>query len=381
MGEKEKAIATFERYATAQPGDANPLDSMGDLFFLTGDFGKARAKYQQALAVKSDFPSIWKLAYLYAMDGDYAAAIRWVDTMIARAQTEGMKADGHQWKGMYYSLQGRFKEALAEQDEALVLAKASGNTALADIILRDTLWICYDWDRLDLFKTNLEKRMVYRAETKLGTESLNKNYELLYTGLYDLKTGNIAAARKKLDEMMAMSVSVGEKEKGYDRLATTHLKREVLFAEGDYDGAIKAFQEGPPMMINLSAPMTVQGRNLPYLADFAARVYLKKGDPAKAIKEYERLISTEPSARESALLHPFSRLRLAALYEAAGHIDLAIGQYESLLGMWKHADPGLPEVMTVRKKLDQLKGMKVRPKGATVEAFFSVPFIGAPSGF
>jgi tetratricopeptide (TPR) repeat protein len=300
--------------------------------------------------------------------------------MITRAQTDGMKADGHQWKGLYYSLMGRFNDALAEQDTAVTLAKASGNTALADIILRDTLWICYDWGRLDLFKINLEKRMAYRAEAKVGTESLNKAYELLYTGLYDLKTGNVAAARKKLDEMMAMSVSVGEKEKGYDQLATNHLKREVLFAEGDYDGAIKVFQEGPPMMINLSAPMTVQGRNLPYLADFAARVYVKKGDTAKAIKEYERLVSTEPSARESALVHPFSRLRLAALYEAAGHVDRAIGQYESLAGMWKHADPGLPEVVTVKKKLDQLKGQTVRPKGATVEAFFSVPFIGAPAG-
>jgi tetratricopeptide (TPR) repeat protein len=189
---------------------------------------------------------------------------------------------------------------------------------------------------------------------------------------------NVAGARKKLDEMAALSGSVGEKEKSFDQMASNQLKREILFAEGDYDGAIKVFQEGPPMMINLSSSMTVQGKNLPYLADFVARAYLKKGDTAKAIKEYERLVSADPSARESALVHPFSRLRLAALYEAAGHIDRAIGQYESLLGMWKQADPGLPEVVTVRKKLDQLKGLKVSPKGATVEAFFTVPFIGAP---
>jgi tetratricopeptide (TPR) repeat protein/predicted Ser/Thr protein kinase len=380
MGEKAKAIETFDRYAKAQPEDANPLDSIGDLYFLTGDFDKARAQYQKALAVKPGFPSTWKLAYLYAMDGDYEAALRWVDAMIAQAQTDGMKADGHQWKGLYYSLQGRFNEALAELDSAVALAKTSGNSALADIILRDTLWICYDWGRLDLFKTGLEKRLAYRAEAKVGTESLNKIFELLYTGLYDIKAGDLAAARKKLEEMAALSASVGEKEKDYDQLATNHLKREVLFAEGDTDGAIKVFQQGPPMMINLSAPMTVQGRNLPYLADFAARVYLKKGDTAKAIKEYERLVSTEPSARESALVHPFSRLRLAALYEAAGHVERAIGQYETLLRMWEHADPGLPEVVTVRKKLDQLKGLTVRPKGATVDAFFSLPFIGAPSG-
>ena len=380
MGEKEKAIATFDRYALAQPGDANPLDSMGDLYFVTGEYDKARAKYQQALAVKSDFPSIWKLAYLYAMDGDYPAALRWVDTMITRAQTDGMRADGHQWKGLYYSLTGRFNDALDELGTAGVLAKASGNSELADVINRDALWICYDWGRLDLFKTYLEKRMAFRAEAKLGTEGLNRIYELLYTGLYDVRTGNVASARKKLDEMAALSGSVGEKEKSFDQMASNQLKREILFAEGDYDGAIKVFQEGPPMMINISSSMTVQGKNLPYLADFVARAYLKKGDTAKAAKEYERLVSADPSARESALVHPFSRLRLAALYEAAGHIDRAIGQYESLLGMWKQADPELPEIGTVRKKLDQLRGLKARPKGTTVEAFFSVPFIGSPSG-
>jgi tetratricopeptide (TPR) repeat protein len=349
---------------------------MGDLYFLTGEFGKARAKYQQALAVKADFPSTWKLAYLYAMDGDYDAALRWVDDMITRAQTDGMRADGHQWKGLYFSLMGRLNDALAELGTAETLAKTSGNTWLADIILRDALWISYDWGRLDLFKSYLDKRMAYRAETNQGTEGLNKIYELLYNGLYDVKTGNVAAAKAKLAEMAALGASVGEMEKDFNLLASNHLKREILFAQGDYDGAIKVFAEGPASKIDLSAAATVEGRNLPFLADFAARAYLKKGATDLALREYERLVSPEPKDREGALIHPFSRLRLAALYETVGDRDRALEQYKSLMTLWRQADPGLPEVATVRKKFSQLKGVSVKPKAATVDAFYTAPFIG-----
>ena len=377
MDQKDKAIAMFDRYAASHPGEANPFDSMGDLYFLTGEFGKARTKYQQALAVKADFPSTWKLAYLYAMDGDYDAALRWVDDMITRAPNDGMRADGHQWKGMYFSLMGRLNDALAELGTAEILAKTSGNTSLVDMILRDALWISYDWGRLDLFKSYLDKRMAYRAETGQGTDGLNKIYTLLYTGLHDVRTGNLASAKAKLGDMETLGASVGEKEKKFNLLASNHLKREILFALGDYDAAIKVFAEGPASKIDLSAATTVEGRNLPFLADFAARAYLKKGATDQALREYERLVSPEPNDREGALIHPFSRLRLAALYESIGDRDRALEQYKSLATLWRQADPGLPEVAAVRKKFSQLKGVSVKPKSEAVDAFYTVPFIGA----
>ena len=378
MGEKDKAIAMFDRYAAAHPGEANPLDSLGDLYFQYGEFGKARAKYQQALAIRPDFPSNWKLAYLYAMDGDYDAALRWIDDMITRAQTDGRRADGHQWKGLYFSLMGRLNDSFSELGTAETLARTSGNKELADIILRDALWISYDWNRLDLFKSTFEKRLAYRAESGLGTDSLNKIYELLYAGLYDVTKGNAASARKKLEAMEALASAVDEKEKKFNLLASNHLKREILFAEGNYDGAVKTFQEAPPVKIDLSMATSVQGKNLPFMADFPARAYLKKGARRLAVKEYERLVSPEAKDREGALIHPFSRLRLAALYEATGEPDRAFEQYKSLFHAWRQADPNLPEVQTVRKKLQELKNRAPLPdKGATVDAFYTVPFIGS----
>jgi len=377
LGEKEKALETFDRYAAAQPDDANPHDSMGDLYFRTAEFDKARAKYQQALALRPDFPSQWKLAYLYALDGDYDSALRWIDDLITRAHNDGRRADGHQWKGLYYSLMGKFEGALAELKTAETLAKNSGNVDLADVIYRDLLWTAYDWGRLDLYKIFLEKRMAYRAETKQGTESLNRIYELLYTGLFDVKAGDVPTARKKLEEMKALAASIGEKEQRLNLLASNHLEREILFAEEDYDAALKVFAEMPPTKIDLSMAVTVQGKNLPYLADFKARAYQKKGAMAMAIKEYERLVSSKSKDREDALIHPFTRLRLAALYEAKGDLNGALEQYKILSNAWKEADLTLPEVATVKRKLAQLKARAARPRGETVEAFYPVPFIGS----
>jgi serine/threonine protein kinase/tetratricopeptide (TPR) repeat protein len=373
MGEIEKAIKTFELYAASHPGDANPVDSMGDLYFSMGKFDLARAKYQQALAIKPGFASTWKLAYLYAMDGDYDAALRWVDYLIAHAQSDGLKSDGHQWKGFYYSIMGRFREALTELETAETLARTSGNDSLADIVMRNTLWICYDWGRFDLYKSVLDKRLAYRGEKNLGTPTLNKIYELLYTGLFDVKTGNVAAAKKKLDEITTLSASVEQKEKAFNLMALNHLKREVLFAKGSYDEAIKVFNDGPPVTVNLAASTTVQQKNLPFLTDFAAKCWLAKGQKDKALLEYERLVSPEAAARESALIHPFSRLRLAALYEARGDLDRAVEQYEVLSETWKDADAKLAEVVLAKKKFSELKARTARPKGATVETVIGSP--------
>jgi tetratricopeptide (TPR) repeat protein/predicted Ser/Thr protein kinase len=380
MGKPEEALKTFERYAAAQPGDANPLDSMGDLYFQTGKFDKARAKYEKALAIRPEFPSTWKLAYLYAMEGDYEGALRWADHLIAHAQTDGIRAQGYQWKGTYYCVMGRVEEALSELGRAETLARASGNPELADMALRGALWTCYDWGKLGLCRMYLDRRIAYRKESNQGTPTLNKVYERFYSGLLDVRDGDLAAARKKLADIEALAGGVDEKEQDYNKTAATQLKREILFAEGDFDGAIKAFNESPQVRISLNSYITAQQKNLPFQADFTARALQAGGQRDKAIAEYERLVSPDPSAREGAIVHPFSRFRLALLYESKGEIDRAVEQYEGALKVWRNADPGLPEIATAKKKLSLLKPRTAKPKDTAVGVFVPAPLIGFPSG-
>ena len=47
--------------------------------------------------------------------------------------------------------------------------------------------------------------------------------------------------------------------------------------------------------------------------------------------------------------------RAAELYEQKGNTSKAIENYEKFLTLWKDADPGLPELEDVKKRLVGLK--------------------------
>jgi tetratricopeptide (TPR) repeat protein len=361
MGSFDKALQTFERYAAAQPDDANPFDSMGDLNFLVGKFDRAREKYEAALAVRPGFASSWKLAYLHALNGDYAQAVRWIDYFIAHAASDGIRAQGHQWKGLYASITGRVKEALSELALAEEMARVSGNRDLADLSLRGALWTCFDWEQYDLCRVYLEKRLAFRKESGLGTPTLNRIYELLYAGLLDIRTGALPEAKKKMAELEALSGDIEEIEQKLKNLASNHLKRELLFVEGAFDEALKVFGEVPQLKIDLQNYMSVQQNNLPFNMDFAARALAGKGDSAGAVGEYERLVSPDPALRQRLLAHPLARVRLAALYAAQGKTKAAITQYEEALRIWKDADADLGEVIRTRRKLASLKTASPHP--------------------
>jgi len=88
--------------------------------------------------------------------------------------------------------------------------------------------------------------------------------------------------------------------------------------------------------------------------DLAARVLAKKGDIARAISEYERLLEIRFTYESVHFIHPLHHYRLGVLNERAGEAEKAGAQYERFLDLWKNADPGLPEVEDVRKRLAAL---------------------------
>jgi tetratricopeptide (TPR) repeat protein len=107
-----------------------------------------------------------------------------------------------------------------------------------------------------------------------------------------------------------------------------------------------------------------------------ARVYAQKGEVDRAILEYERLLIPDVPAEVPTseyerperpygaadvlyLIHPLYHYRLGLLYEKAGEVAKARAQYKKFLDLWKHADPGRPEIEDARERLTALQGRQV----------------------
>jgi serine/threonine protein kinase/Flp pilus assembly protein TadD len=352
----DDAIKYFKLYASVSPGDANPYDSMGELYFRMGKLDEAREKFMEAIRIKPDFGSGSRISYIYALTEDYAEAMKWVDQFISAAPSSGHKAIGYQLKAIYHYLFGNVRLALEELDKAQELSASENDYNTINNIYRAKIWICYDWGKYDLYLKFAKERFNCRAEHKVQSELFNSILLTFYEGLGDLKQNRLDLAKSKLAEIeKAVSQEKDASSLFWMNNSYYFLLTEINLSESRTDGAIAAFKKTGRTPLIIGQIYTLLQNNIPLVNDFPARAYAGEGNRDKAIAEYERLTSTDPQARQQVLVHPFSRFRLAKLYEEKGDRAKAIAQYEKLAEIWKDADPDLSEVQEARRRLAALK--------------------------
>ncbi len=350
------AINYFREYAAVSPGDANPHDSLGDLFFSMGRLDEAIAKYKEAVLIKPDFGSQGRIAYIYLLKDDFAEAKNWINQYIGAAASNGVKSVGYQLEAVYYHLQGKVTLALDSLSKAEEFAAAEHDFAMVNQIFRLRLYICYDWGDYDQFINYARQRCGYRAEHKVGSEPLNRVLLNFYEGLFNLKKGRLDVAKSKLAELEAVrALTTGQPDRGNMDTAYRHLLSEILAAQGMAEEAIAEFGKISRLYAAIGNVFALTYRSVPFLEDFAAMAYVKKGDRDKAIAEYERLLSQGPEERQGIVFHPLTRYRLARLYEEKGDREKALRLYEQLAGIWNRADQDLVEPADLKLRLAALK--------------------------
>jgi tetratricopeptide (TPR) repeat protein len=329
---------------------------MGENYFRMGRLDDAIQKFQEALEVKPDFVSGWKISYIYAVKRDYDEAMRWIDEFINMAATDSLRAQGHLWKGYYYYLQGKLEQSLEELDQAEELARKAENWRMVDVAFRSRIWSFYDWEKLDRFHEYVDARLDYRTGNDTWTPEGNTLIHVFYMGMLDVKNGQIEAAKEKLSELKSILSEMDKDARSANEVADHVLSRSIYLAEGLADEALEAHEKVPPHILDFMDFYSFIYTNLPYRIDFPAQVFQAKGNLDEAIAEYEKLTTFDPAAVNfRPLVHPFGHLRLGKLYEQKGLIDKAIEQYELALSYWQEADPGLAPVIDARTSLSRIR--------------------------
>jgi serine/threonine protein kinase/tetratricopeptide (TPR) repeat protein len=358
-GDYESALRWLRQYASISPGDANPYDSMGEMYFLMGKLDESIANYKQALEIKPDFNSNFQIAYIHALAENYTETLKWIEKrplenrpFIAQYRQRFLQCFFAWWLG-------RNSEASTKISAASELFKKSANRTfeggiegLRAVVLADR----GQFERARNALTAAAKLMSAAYSEHSGLfEVFARLLELQRAKLY-LREGQRQPVENMLAEATPMPEKVIEALKSWLPFGLHQLRGELFLAQGRLDEAIKHLKNPPALPTPaMTFPEFMGAYNIYFARDGLASAYVQKGDLDSAIAEYERITTFDPSSKDRRLIRPLHRYELAKLYERKGLKEKAIAQYQRFLTLWKNADPDRPEPKDARARLARLK--------------------------
>jgi serine/threonine protein kinase/Flp pilus assembly protein TadD len=355
VGELEKALQYFKRYAAANPGDANPIDSMAELYFRLGKFDEAKIKYQEALEVRPDFSGSCRgLAYIFAIQENYPETRHWLGELIARAPTSAEKSEGYWLKAYFDYFLGRREESLSEYSalkEQTERAGAGFFAAVADWMMG---YLQCERGEFALARQAFQEYTDYFLKRNPASQTFMDAYRGFVFGWVDLKEGRLDSAKVRLKEMEPLLPKLSSDDEESVTLLYRLLEAEVLLAENLPEKAVEAGEKIVPAKFPNMTTARLTFYNIPFLIDALARAYWKKGDLDKAIAEYQRLTTIDPGNQVRYMIHPLYHYRLGRVHEEKGEKAKAAAEYRKFLDYWKDADATHPELADAKKRLESL---------------------------
>jgi serine/threonine protein kinase/DNA-binding SARP family transcriptional activator len=352
-GQYQQALEALERYTAAYPADANPYDSMGELYYFMGRLDDAIAKYKEALDIRSDFSSAFGISYVYALKEEYEDAINWMNNVPLQGQNEAPRFQVPFFRALYEYWTGRISQCLRSTATLAEVARAASNPAWEALALWVNARILGDQGHFE------RARKTLADWDTLFTQAYPPDYVHAFCGLAQARLYLKEGQTKPAEAAVTVALSTLPKLRGYLKTWLEYFQfqvyGELLLARGKTDEAIRHLTSQVEMPSQEISGGVVHNATLVLPRDVLAKAYVQKGDIDAAIKEYERITTFDPASRDRRLIDPRHRYELAKLYEKKGSRDKAIEQYEKFLALWNNADADRPEPKDARARLARLK--------------------------
>jgi serine/threonine protein kinase/Flp pilus assembly protein TadD len=351
-GDYARAEEAFKHYVAANPGDPNPIDSIAELYLHQGQLDKAESKYREALDLKPDFvASCAGLAFVFALREDYDEAYRWLNAFLARA-TPTAKMEGLWLVSFYDYLLGRLEKSVAGYLDLRKIGESYGQFFVISSVDQILGYLYADLGRFE------ESRRAFASygQTYLRTyPDRQKNLTVANAfsmGWIDLKQGLLPAARSRLEEIQAVLPTFVKREDRDHYLPRYRiLDAEIALAGESAEEAVAAAEKLRLQNFPGMDTVKISEMNTPFCKDALARAYWKKGERDRAVAEYRKLMTVDPSNRIRYLIHPLYHYRLGRILEEKGDNAGAAGEYRKFLDVWKDPDKIHPEPADARKRL------------------------------
>jgi tetratricopeptide (TPR) repeat protein len=201
------------------------------------------------------------------------------------------------------------------------------------------------------YESALQDARAAAANFTVPDERTRLNLVLVHlpSGIAEARAGRPAQAQSHLESLRLHHRQAIAAEKWW-RAA---LESEIAIAEGRWHDAADTYAAGEPVermytSISRAPSAFVLTYNLPS-RDSRARALSARGDLNAAIQEYRRLNTIDSGPQWVAALEPKYVLEIARLLGKVGDAEEARREYRRFLDLWKHADPGLPELAEARR--------------------------------
>jgi len=359
-GDYTNSLVWLKRYAAASPGEPNPYDSMGDLYFAMGELDEAMANYRKTVALKPDFLTThMKLAYAHALMEKYDEALNWINKMNLDVHDAGSAFDATLWQALYEHWLGHNASALLAVSAASKAAEHAKNR-LREGMAKRALGVLLS------SRGEFEKSRRVLAEARdayMAVYPLNAPYYTAFYGLLSARTELSEGRQNSVEGALVAATTTLPKLTGENHrwisLLHHQIQGELLMVKGRTDEAVRHWRDHPELVIDSSFDIRSMVQfNLAFPRDGLAKALAKKGEIDSGIAEYERLTRFDPSGKERRLIQPLHRYELAKLYEKKGLKEQAAAQYQRFLALWKNADADRAEPKDARARLAKLRGGK-----------------------